>query len=90
MTSGDFEDIKTDPMYLATVNYMAKYHPTYATFCYINPMIQCHLSHVDKNAFDDKKEYRKFRRAASRTMNDLTKAGRKVRAKREKAKLLEK
>ena len=90
MTSGDFEDIKTDPMYLATVNYMAKYHPTYATFCYMNPTIQGHLSHVDKKSFEDKKEYRKFRRAANRTMNHLTKVGRKVRVEREKAKLLEK
>lgn len=90
MTGGEFSDIKTDPMYIATVNYMAKYHPVYATFCYMIPTIQGDLSHVDKNAFEDRKQYRKFRRAANKTLSNLTKAGRKVRKEREKAKLLEK
>ena len=90
MTSGEFSDIKTDPMYVAIVNYMAKYHPTYATYCYMIPTIQGDLSHVDKKAFEDKKEYRRFRRAANKTLNNLTRAGRKVRTEREKAMLLDK
>jgi len=89
MEDNNFDDIKTDPMFLATINYMTKYHPTYATFCYMIPSIQDYLCHVDKKDFEDKKEYRKFKRAASKTMNNLTKAGRKVRKEREKVKLLE-
>ena len=56
----EFDDIKTDKFYLATVNFLGKYYADYMSNTYMLPSIYPTLSHVDKSAFADKKEYSKL------------------------------
>ena len=80
----EFDDIKTDKFYLATVNFLGKYYADYMSNTYMLPSIYPTLSHVDKSAFADKKEYRTFKRATNKTAANFDKACNKARKARAK------
>ncbi len=74
INSGNIEDVKTDKYYLATVSYLSKIHPRYLRNSFMIPEIKKSLCFIDKNSFDDRKEYRAFKRVASRTMRRIEKS----------------
>lgn len=88
MTDMKFEEVQTEKSYIGVVNYLAKYHADYLSNSYMLPSILSSLSHVDKDSFADKKEYKTFKKAANRTLTNVEKACRKVR--KERAKVLAK
>ena len=84
----DFDSIKTDKYFLATVNFLGRHYPDYMSNTYMLPSIQQTLSHVDKGDFEDKKEYKKFKRAATKTLYRFDRSLSK--ARKERAKVLAK
>ena len=80
----DFDGLKTDKFYLATLNFLGRYYPDYMSNTYMLPSIYPTLSHVDKSDFEDKKEYRTFKRAVNKTASNFDRSlskARKARAK---------
>lgn len=80
----DFDGLKTNKYYLATINFLGRYYADYMSNTYMLPSIYPTLSHVDKKDFDDKKEYRTFKRATNRTAINFDKACSKARKTRAK------
>lgn len=81
----DFDDIKTDNNYLATVRFLGRFYAGYMSNTYMLPSIQQTLSHVDRDDFETKDEYKKFKRSATKTMYKFDKSLAKVRKERAKA-----
>lgn len=80
----DFDGLKTDKFYLATLNFLGRHYPDYMSNTYMLPSIYPTLSHVDKSDFEDKKEYRTFKRAVNKTASNFDRSlskARKARAK---------
>ena len=80
----DFDGLKTDKFYLATLNFLGRHYPDYMSNTYMLPSIYPTLSHVDKSDFEDKQEYRKFKRAVNKTASNFDRSlskARKARAK---------
>ena len=74
INSGNIDDVKTDKNYLATVSYLARRHSSYLRNSFMIPEIKKSLCFVDKNAFDDRKEYKAFKRVASTTLRRIEKS----------------
>lgn len=81
---GNVEDIKTDKYYIATVSYLSKYHPEYFRNWHMLPTIFDTIYHPKKEDFEDKKDYKAFKKVASGISSNMAKYG------KERAKVMEK
>lgn len=82
-----FEDMRSDKKYLATVNYLVKYHSEYMSSCHILPSVQDTLCNVDRGDFSSRKEYHTFKKVANKTMSKFEKNRRILYKEREKIKI---
>ena len=84
ITSDEIDIIKTDKNYAAMVSYLSKYHPEFFRNWYMLPRIFDTLFHPKKDDFDDKKDYKTFKKIGSMVSSNMSKYG------KERAKVLSK
>ena len=73
MTDGKIDEMRSDKYYAATVAYLSKHHPEYLRNCYMIPVIYDTIYHPNKNDFEDKKDYKAFKKVASTISSNLAK-----------------
>ena len=80
MTDGKIDEMRTDKYYAATVVYLSKYHPEYLRNCYMIPEIFSTLYNPKKSDFENKNDYKTFKKIGATVSSNLAKYG-KERAK---------
>lgn len=77
MNEFKFEELKNDKYYLTTIGYLVYYHPEYVIKCEMLPQIKDTLNNINSEDFEDKKEFKKYKSVAKKTMRNLEKNAKK-------------